>query len=89
MSDSIDLTGSEVHPLIEKIIEIEWASEEPKFFDDWASDANHQIKRFRVQNIQQGLVCLQRDLSEGVHGAGPHLAVWVTLSQIAAIRVIR
>ncbi len=76
-----------IHSLIEKTVEIEWRSGEPEFLKDAAADRHREGKRFRVFNISDGLVEIQRDTSTGVYGPGPHDRVWVPLSNIAAMRI--
>ncbi len=76
------------HPLMEQIVEIEWATKEPQFFNDPATDAHGQSKRFKVLDLRGGMVNLQRDVSTGTRGPGPFPSAWVSLTAIVALRRI-
>jgi hypothetical protein len=75
------------HKLIEQVVQIEWNGKEPGFLQDRSADTQGQTPSYKVLGLENGLMLLQRDVSRGVHGVGPHDEVWVPLDKILGIRI--
>jgi len=80
--------------LSEQIVEIEWVGGEggmPEFLRGRPAKqivrTMAQHHRYRVINIDKGLVLLEHDANTCAHSSGAIGAVWVPLSRIAAIKL--
>jgi hypothetical protein len=79
--------SDDVHPLIEKIVEIEWIGAEPELLRDSVARERHDKGSFKVLQIRDGMILIQRDVSRVPHGPGFQYEVWVPFCKIAGIRV--
>lgn len=74
--------------LVEKVIEIEWVGEMPFYFHDEANRDGRHPYRFKIVDMNFGLLCLQNEVSERPHTHNWHGPVWVPITKIAAFKIV-
>jgi hypothetical protein len=71
---------------VHKIVNIKWQGHEPSFFYEGAVARE---KQFKILGVSENLILIQRDLSNAL---GNHIypsKIWIPISKIAAISVVK